>query len=160
MKTESLVRNAKVALRSETIIADIHMRSLLARSGLQVVAGLIGLFGLVMLGIAAYLALEVTYGSIVAALIVGVGALVLAGILLWVASMLRPGRDLEVARQLRDAAGEAVIADLKSLETDVTGFARVFRNPLDGALPGLIIPLAGMLLKSMRGKPSGGKDGD
>ncbi len=153
MRTESILRNARVVLRADAIIADIHLRALVARSGLQVVAVLVGLFGAVMLGIAAFLALERAFGPIVAAVIVGGGALVVAAIVWVVAAGIAPGRDLELAQQLRDSATEALVADLREAEADLAGFTRVLRNPLDGALPGLIIPLAGILLKSLRRPP-------
>jgi hypothetical protein len=152
--TESLVRNAKVLIRSERLAAEIQLRHLLTRSGLQVVGAAIGLFGVIMLGVAAFLALDRAYGPIIAATIVGVGALVLGALLLMIASRITPGRDLELAHALRDQAGEALLSDVRALEGNVLGFARVLRSPLDGTLTGLIVPLAGILLKSLRKSPS------
>jgi hypothetical protein len=153
MNTESLVRNAKVLLRAERLAGEIQLRHLVARSGLQLVAGLIGVFGVVMLGVAVFLALEDVVGDIYAALIVGFGAIVVAGVVLLVASRVVPGQDLELAHALRDQAGEALLADVRDLEHNVLGIARMVRNPLDGSLTGLIVPLAGFLLKSLRGSP-------
>jgi hypothetical protein len=152
--TESLIRNAKVLLRAERIAADIQVRHLVARSGVQLVAGLVGLFGLVMLGVAAFLALEQRYGPIAAATIVGAAAVFIAGVMFLIASRMSPGRDLELAHTLRDQAGEALLADVRSVEGNVLGLAKMIRNPLDGALPGLIVPLAGILLKSLRKSPA------
>lgn len=154
MKTESLMRNARVLMRADGIIAEIRLRSLATRSGLQLAAGLVGLFGAVMLGIAAFLALERVTGPILAAVVVGSAALILAALLVLVAGRVKPGRDLSVAEALRDSATEALVADLKVLEAEVAGFARVLRHPLDGALPGLVLPLATMLLKSLKKSPA------
>jgi hypothetical protein len=156
--TETLVRNAKVLLRAERIAADIRVRHLVARSGVQLAAGLVGVFGLVMLGVAAFLALERVLGPIVAAAVVGLGAVVLAALLFLVASKMSPGRDLELAHALRDQAGEALVADVRALEGNVMGLTRILRSPLDGALPGLIIPLAGILLKALKKSPAPTKD--
>jgi hypothetical protein len=150
MKTESIVRNGKVLVRSEAIIADIRLRAALARAGLQVVAALVGLFGAGMLGIAAFLALDRVVGPILAATIVGVGAIALAAVTWAVAASIRPGRDLDLAHSLRDSAADALMADVKAVEAEVTGFARGVRNPLDGALPGLIVPLVTLILKTLR----------
>jgi hypothetical protein len=150
MSTESIIRNAKVLLRADAIIAEIHLRALIARSGLQLLAVLVGLFGAIMLGVAAFLALETIYGPVLAAVIVGVGALLVAALLFVIAGRVRLSRDLELARELRASAMDALMLDVKTLEADVLGFARAVRNPLDGALPGLIIPLVSMLMKTLR----------
>ena len=47
----------------------------------------------------------------------------------------KPGRDLSVAEALRDTATEALVADLKVLEAEVAGFARVLRMDLGGPIP-------------------------
>jgi hypothetical protein len=154
MKTDSLVRNARVLIRADSIIADIHMRAIIARAALHVVAGLIAVFGIVMLGIAAFVAIEARTGAVNAALIVGGGALVLALLIVAIATRFRPGRDLEVAHRLHDSATEALAADLRSLEAEVRGLAGAVRHPFDGALPSLLLPLATMLIKSLRSKPA------
>ncbi|HUG63165.1 MAG TPA: hypothetical protein VMP03_15055 [Methylomirabilota bacterium] len=159
MKTESIIRNGKVLIRAEAIIAEIHFRALLMRSGLQLVAGLIGLFGAGMLGVAAFLALERAFGPILAAAMVGIGAIALAAIVYAAGSAVRPGRDLDLAHQLRAAATDAMMVDAKTLEAEVTGFARGIRHPLDGALSGLIVPLVSMILKTLR-KPGSTADKD
>jgi hypothetical protein len=152
MNTESLLRNAKVLLKAERILADIRLRQAMARSGLAMAAGAIGLFGAVMLGIAAYLALESVLGPIGAASAVGIAAMVLAALLAAAAGRVRPGRELEVAQSLEAAAFEALMADVKGIEADVAGLTRVIRNPLDGALGALVVPLATVLMKALRRK--------
>lgn len=160
MNTESLMRHLRVLARADGIIAEIRLRAFATRAGLTAVAALIALFGLVMLGIAAYLGLERVVGPIWAAVAIGAAALALATILVWAAGRVTPGRDLAIAEQLRDSATEALAADVRAVEAEVLGFARAIRHPLDGALPGLVLPLATMLLKTLRkGRPAPGPDG-
>jgi hypothetical protein len=150
MSVEGLVRNARLMLRADGIAADIHLRLLLIRSGLQIAAGVVGLAGLLALGAAAFLALQALVGTVLAATIAGAGGLVLAGLLTLLAGSLHPGRELDLAHELRDRATEALIAEARGLEGDVLGLVRTVRHPLDGALPGLVVPLATLLLKTLR----------
>jgi hypothetical protein len=150
MNTERLVRNGKVLLKAERIIADIRLRQAMRVSWLNLAAGAFALFGAVMLGIAAFLALSAAVGPILAATIVGFAAVLIGGVLAMAAGRVEPGRELEVAQNLEAAAFEALMADVREVEAEVAGFTRVIRNPLDGALPGLVVPLAGMVLKTLR----------
>ena len=153
MKTESLVRNAKLVARAERVVADIHLRTLVVRAGLTLAAGLFALFGAGMMALALYVVLRDAYGQGPAAVAVGASALALSAILAAVAGRTRPGRELDLARQLEEQAVEALAADVREIEAEVRGFTRVLRHPLDGALPALVLPLATLLLKSLK-KPS------
>ena len=64
MKIERIVVSLGALLRANSIIADIHARHLLARCGLTAVAGVIATFGVLMLGVAGYFALEIVWGPI------------------------------------------------------------------------------------------------
>ncbi len=152
MNTETLVRNAKVLIRAERILADIRLKQAGARIGLTVTAGLFALFGFGMLALAAYLGLETLIGPIWSAVVIGAAALLVAAILLALAGADRHGRELEIAQNLEASALEALAADFKGVETDVRTAAGFLRNPLDSALPGLIVPLATLLLKTLRRK--------
>lgn len=150
MNTESLVRNAKVLIRAERILADIRFKQAGARIALTVTAGLFALFGFGMLALAAYLALETVIGPIWASTVIGAAALLVAAVLLAVAGGNGHGRELEVAQSLEAAALEALAADLKGVETDVRAATGFLRNPFDSALPGLVVPLATIVLKALR----------
>jgi hypothetical protein len=147
MTIDSVVANLRAILRANSIIADIHARHLVARSSLTGFAALIAAFGLLMLGLAAYFALERTVGPVWAAASVGLANCVIALVLVLIASQIKPGRDLELAREVHRAAMEALIADGRALETEFASFKQTFRHPLDSVLPGLIVPLATMLIK-------------
>lgn len=157
MKIDSISRNFRVLWRADSIIADIRTRHILARSGLRGLAALIAVFGLLMLGVAAYFALDQLWGPIWAAAAVGLGDLLVAMVLLVIAARLKPGRDLELALELHKSAIEALLVDGRTVEAELTNFTAAFRHPLDSALPGLIGPLAGLLLKILK-RPDKPKD--
>jgi hypothetical protein len=160
MKIDSNVANLRALVRANSIIADIHARHLVARSGVTGFAALIAGFGLVMLGLAAFFALEQAWGPIWAAVAIGLASCAIALVLAFVAGHIRPGRDLELAREVHRSAMEGLLADGRSIEAELADLKNAFRHPLDSLIPGVIIPLASILLKSMKksGKsPSAGE---
>jgi hypothetical protein len=163
MNVESTIRNLRVMLRANTIIAGIHGRRLAARSGLNAFAGLIGAFGLLMLGVAVFFALEKIWGPVWASAAVGGFNIVLAAILVLVAGRMQPGRELDLATEVRDAAVDAVTGDLRAVEADLAALAHAIRHPFDSTLvAGLATPLVAMLLKAAKKEKgeaeSGGPD--
>ncbi|MDQ0505543.1 hypothetical protein [Xanthobacter agilis] len=149
---DTLVRNVRVLLRADLIIAEIHLRQVATKSGFYAVAGVVGGFGLVMLGIAGFLALETLYGPILAAIITGGGALVLAVLLALIAAQVKPGRELGLANEVHAAALAAVNNDLQVAGAGVSRLAAFVRNPLDSALPAVVLTLLNTLLKGFRRK--------
>ncbi|MFG1417935.1 phage holin family protein [Xanthobacter sp. V0B-10] len=149
---DTLVRNARVLLRADLIIAEIHLRRAATKSAFFAVAGVVGAFGLVMLGIAGFLALEAHYGPILAALIVGGGAVVLAGLLALLGAQVKPGRELGIANEVHAAALAAVNNDLQSVGAGASRLAAFVRNPLDSALPAVALSLLNTVLKGFRRK--------
>lgn len=147
---DTLARNLRVLLRADLIIAEIHMRRVATKSTLLAVAGLVGGFGLVMLGVAGFLALEERYGAILAATISGAGAVVLAGLVALLAARVKPGRELDLATEVHAAALVAVSNDLKAAGASVTRLASFVRNPLDSALPAVALTLLTTILKGFR----------
>ena len=152
MKIDSLVANLRALLRANSIIADIHARRLVARSSLTGFAALIAAFGLLMLGLAAYFALERVLGPVWAAASVGLANCAIALVLVLIASRIKPGRDLELAREVHRTAMDALMADGRTLEAEIVSFKQAFRHPLDSVLPGLIVPLATILIKIIQKK--------
>jgi hypothetical protein len=152
MKIDSIVANLRARLRANSIIADIHARHLVARTSLTGFAALIGAFGLLMLGFAAYLALERILGPVWAAVSVGLANCVIALLLILVASRIRPGRDLELAREVHRTAMDALLADGRAVETEIADLKQAFRHPLDSVLPNLIVPLASIIIKTIQKK--------
>ena len=137
MKIDSIVANLRALLRANSIIADIHARHLVARTSLTGFAALIGAFGLLMLGLA---------------------NCVIALVLVFVASHIKPGRDLELAREVHRTAMDALVADGRAVETEIADLKQAFRHPLDSVLPSLIVPLASIIIKIIAKKTDKPRD--
>jgi len=151
---DRFLNNLRVLWRTERAIAEIKMRHLIARSGLNAAAGLLAVIGLLMFEVAAFYALREYWNTIAAALILGAVNFVIAGILVLIANSRKPGRELELANEIHDNTMQALQTDARLLHADIASFGQALRHPLDSALPSLIIPLATMLMNFLK-KPKG-----
>ena len=147
MNFDQLTRNLKILLRTNTIIAEIHLRHIAARTGLFAFAALVASFGVVMLGVALFLALEQSMGPIWAAVTVGGGGLLLALIVAIIGASLKPSRELALANQVSQSAMDAVAADLRATQANVASYASL------AAVPGLILPALTLLARLFRRQP-------
>lgn len=154
---DRFINNLRVLWRADSAIADIRLRHALARSGFNAAAALIAVFGLLMLELAAYFALLEVLGLIASAVTLGVINFAVAGVLFLIASRHKPGRELELANEIHNSAIQSLQADARLLQSEWTAFGNAVRHPMDsalGALPTLIVPLAGVLLNALK-KPKG-----
>ncbi len=165
---ENVVRNLRVLWRAESIIADVRLRQMMVRSGLRGAAVLLGLFAFLMANLAVFFALQQIWGAIWAAAAVSAGNVLLAGILLFAAGRTAPGREMELALEVRNNALENLEADalvvqaqlvelreeIRGVRRAITGFAH---HPLDNLLPNLLVPLAGAIAKGLK-KSDAAKD--
>jgi hypothetical protein len=110
----------------------------------------IATFGVLMFGVSGYFALEIVWGPIWAALAIGLANCAVAFILIMLASNLKPGRELELAREVHRSAVTALMAEGRAVESEFENLRQGFRNPLDSILPGLVVPLAGILIKTLQ----------
>ena len=150
MKMDRFVNNLRVLWHADSTIADIRLRHLLARSGLNAVAGLIAVFGLLMFELAAYLMLLQIWNEIASALVLGSLNFILAGILFLIAARKKPGgRELELANEIHKSAVEALQADARLVQQEWALVGRTLRNPLEGVLP-LIVPLATIVINMLK----------
>jgi hypothetical protein len=141
----AIFRHARVLWRAESLIIEIKLRSILRRTSLVAFAGLIAVFGLGMLNVAAYFALAPLWGDALAMLAVAVADFVIAGILLAIASREPVSRDLEFATELRDQAIEGI-----ELESKVAA-DRLVHRPVEMA-GGLSSILLSLLMGFLRGR--------
>ncbi|HLN11210.1 MAG TPA: phage holin family protein [Xanthobacteraceae bacterium] len=158
---DNIVRHLRVLWRADSIIADIRFRVLLRRSGLIAFASLIAVFGLFMLNVAGYFALEQFWGPIWAAAVVSLIDFVVALVLVLIAARSNPGHELDLALEVRGLAmrgledeAQSVQASLVALHDEIRGVSTALtgfvRHPLDAALPALIGPLTNILLKALK----------
>jgi hypothetical protein len=158
---DNVIRNLHVLWRADSIIADIHLRLLLKRSGLRAFAALIAAFGLLMLNVTGFFAFQQYWGPVWAAAAVSALDLVVALILGLIAARARPGRELELAQEVRRSALDALEAEGRVVQQELSGIrdeigkirstvTQFVNHPLDAALSGLVVPLTGALVRSLR----------
>jgi len=118
-QTETFLRNIRVIVRSEGILARSQVQLASRKLVLVTVAAIAALFALGLLNIAAFFALELVVDEIWAALILGAANFVLAGIIVLVAVNLGPGSDAEMARDFRDMAITEIENQVSSVEQNI-----------------------------------------
>jgi hypothetical protein len=150
MRVENVARHLRVLLRADAIIADIQFRSRASQAAYGSAAMLVALFGLVMFGIAGFFALRVIWGPAWAAACIGAIFVVIALILSLIGNAKKPGRELDLAMDVHKAALDALVNEAKSAGDDFSSTASFMKHPLDSALPSLVVPLASILLKTLR----------
>ena len=150
---EHLVRSLKLAWRSERMLRQNELRLAMQKIQFNALAGLVALFGLVMLSLAVFFALVPHWGQALSALTVGGVDLVLAIVLIAYAGSLKPPAEVEIVKEVRDMAlGDVeeelalAEAELISLKDEVHNFVR---NPLDTLLPVAIGPLIGAVTRGL-----------
>ncbi|WP_299813266.1 phage holin family protein [uncultured Roseibium sp.] len=157
---DSFVRTMRIIWRAELLIIEAKISVATKRIGATAFAGLICVFGLGMLNVAGFFALEEKWGPVYAALGVAVADFLIAALLVLWASRLSTGPELDLAREVRDAglqelearAGdiqdevEAVRDELLAVKNSLVNFSR---NPLDGTIHALLTPILTLLIKSL-----------
>jgi hypothetical protein len=157
---ESVVRNMRLIWRAELLIIEAKLNVATKRIGATAFAGLIIIFGLGMLNVAGFFALEEEWGPVYAALGVALADFLIAALLVLWGSRLSTGPELELAREVRDAGLEeleakaehiqdevmAVRDELLSLKKSLMTFSK---NPIDGTINSLLTPILTLLIKSL-----------
>jgi len=145
-----VLRHLRVLWRAERIIAEARLRIALRRSMLFAFAGLIAVFGLGMLNVAAYFFLAAYWGSVWAAAAAALGDFVIAVVVVAVALAVRPGPELPAAIELRDVSMQGLEAELAPLQDRFTWLSRAARDPFDTVLPAILIPLITSIVRGLR----------
>lgn len=119
MATVDPIRDARILAEAELLRARAGARSLVKQSLFQVVAVLLGLGGLLMLVVAAFLALADAFGTLNAALLVGGVQFFLALLLVLLARPLSRSADLEAAERASKQARADLRSDTEALQSVV-----------------------------------------
>ena len=157
---ESRVRNMRIIWRAELLIIEAKLNVAAKRIGATAFAGLIFIFGLGMLNVAGFFALEEIWGPVYAALGVSIADFLIAALLILWASRLTTGPELELAREVRDAGLEELEAKAEHIQDEVMAvrdellalkksMASFSRNPLDSTINSLLTPILTLLIKSL-----------
>lgn len=127
-------RNVSIIWRSERLIAQRRLAVLRRQTGLMAAAGVVAGVGLIMLNVAAYLALSTRMEPALAALIVAIVNLGLAGVLVSIASNASADAEVAPVEEVRDLAMEDLEAEIKDATEEVRDVAesvrRLARDPL------------------------------
>lgn len=146
MNAEGIIKNLRVLWRADRIIAEIQLRRMLVGFAAKAFAALFAAFGLLMLELAAYFALIQIWTAIAAAIALGLFNLLLAGLILLIASgTTGGGREHEVAMALHNSAVETLQLQARSFET-----GRLSAAGFEAILPTLIVPAISLLVKTLR----------
>lgn len=150
---QTLTKSVKVLFKAERILARERLFHEVFKSQFKALAVLIAIIGVVMLSVSLFFALSVSFGSAVAALIVGVADIGLAGIILFATSSMKLGRTYEMAQTIRDGAINDIEADvldiadeLKAVRADIN--ALVHRPPA-AIVPHMVVPAIEAALKGL-----------
>ena len=158
-----ILRDLQVLWKADLLIGKIWLNALIRRCGLVAFAGLIAVFGLGMANLAGYYALQALIGPVGAAILVASVDFAITIILLIIASKSQPGREIDVAFEVRQIAVESVQADtrdlkltldalgheMKAMKETITALAH---NPLDLAAQKLLIPASLSIVRGLRAK--------
>jgi hypothetical protein len=147
MRIDNLMQSLRMLAQADTMIADITFRNRLSQIALRSAAFFIALFGLIMLGIGGYSWLRDLWGPVWAALAVAAASFIVALAIAIVAANRKPGREIEMAREMHTVALDSLIAEAKLAGNDFAPFGGLLHGHLDGALLNLIGPLASLLLR-------------
>ncbi len=143
-------RHLRVLWRAERIIAETRLRIALHRSMLYAFAGLIAVFGLAMLNVAAYFFLAGHWGPVWAAAAAALGDFVVALVVVLIAFLVKPGPELPAAVELRDMALQGLEEQIGPLPARVAWLSRAARDPLETVLPAILIPLITAIMRGLR----------
>jgi hypothetical protein len=160
---DRLLRDLQVLRKADVLIAKVWVNVLLRRAGLIAFAALIAIFGLAMANVAGFYALEPSVGPVWAATIGAAVDLLIAAIVLLIASKSQPGPEIDLALGVREMAIEAIATDARDVKLTldaVVGEVRGVRanitqlvhNPLDVAAQKLLVPAVLSLLRGLRSK--------
>jgi hypothetical protein len=150
---ERVVQSLKMLWRSERLLRENEFQLGAKKIQCNALAGLVALFGLVMLTLSVFFGLVPYWGQSLAALTVAGGDLLLAGALIAYGRSLQPHAEIGMVKEVRDMAlsdiqNEVSLAEaeLVALKDDVHKFVR---NPMDALLPAAVGPLLGAVTRSL-----------
>jgi len=144
-----LLRHLRVLWRVEAAITEMRLRVVIRRGVLCGLAAMFAALAVGMLNVAAYVGLVPLWGAMWAAIATALGDLALALICVAVALAMRPGPELDTALELRRAALDGVEAEVNPVLSRVGWLSRLTRDPIEAALPALLMPLITAIIRGM-----------
>jgi hypothetical protein len=149
---QRIFRHLRDLWRVEGTIAHARFGLTMRRSVLYALAGLIAVFGLGMLNVAAFLAFQSSWGPVWAAVAAALGDFIVAAVVAALALTAKPGPHLNAALEMRQSALDGIDAEIATLQHPFAWLSRAAHNSIDTALPAILIPLATAILRGLRRK--------
>jgi hypothetical protein len=150
---EHLVRSLNVLWRSERLLAEYQLKQSSQKIQLNALAGLVGLFGLVMLSLAIFFALVPYWGHALSALAISSIDLLLAVVLILFARSRKPTAEVNMVTEVRDMAMSDIEEEFTLMQEEVValkeGIHRFMQHPVDNLLPGAIGPLMSAVIRGL-----------
>ena len=153
---ERFVHSLRILWRTDRLLTKNEIRLLSKKLQINALAGLVALFGLVMLSLAMFFALVPYWGESLAALAVGGTDILLAALLMGYARSIKPAPEVEMIREMHDIALNdlkdevaLVDAELRSMKDEVRSFVR---NPVETLLPAAIGPLLAAITRALNSR--------
>jgi len=146
-----MFRHASVLWRAEGTIAEARLQIAMRRYVLYALAGLIAVFGLGMLNLAAFFAAQALWGPIWAAIAAALGDFIVALIVAGIGGLsARLGAHLNTALDMRQAALDCIDAEFTAMQEPFAWLSRAARNPIDTALPAALVPVITAIVRGLR----------
>ena len=152
---ERFANNVRLLWGAERLLIQQEIRTGTKRLGIMALAGLIAAFGLAMLGVAVFFAIEPYWGRSLAALTVAGIDLVIAAGLIAAARAVKTSEETAMVKEMREMAVNGIKdeaaqagAEIDSLKSDIHDFAR---NPVGTLLPAVVSPMLGAVTRGLRG---------
>lgn len=153
---ERFVYSLRVLWRTDRLLTQNEMRLLQQKLQFNALAGLVALFGLVMLSLAVYFALVPHWGHSLAALAVGGADVVLAVLLVSYAGSIKPAPEVEMIKEMRDAALNDLKEEVAQADAELVALKdeahRFLRNPVEALLPAALGPLMGAAVRGLNSR--------
>ncbi len=155
MNLQNVTRHIRIAVRAELLAAQAKLSFAMRRTSIMVLALLFIALGVVLVNMALFAWLTPAWGPVWTPLGLGLLNFGLAVIALLITSVMKPGPEIQLAEDLRNMAGEAIEAELRSaplLGSFAGGFERA-------AMSSLLLPALSTIIGAMRKRKSGGTGG-
>lgn len=147
MRIDNMIQSLRVLAKADAMIAEAAFKARVWQFALCGIALAIAVFGLGMIGMAIFLALQDVWGTMWAAVAVGLGSFVLAGLIVALSSYRRPARDLQLAQDMHKMALDSLVEEARLAGSDIASIQGLVRSAAKGTLIGTIAPVVRLLLR-------------
>ena len=163
MRIDNMIQSLRLLAKADAMIAEAAFKARLSEIVFRAAAFCIGVFGLVMLGMAIFFVLRDLWGIIWAAVAVGLGSLAFSALLVAFSAYRRPRNDLQIAHDMHKMAFDSLVAEARLAGSDFADVRGLLHNArMGGMLVGIAAPLLSLLLRFLKragGEPTHGVKG-